>query len=159
MKWVLGTGRCGMKNYTLWKQGYIHSDHTLRQIAVKKFHGEATDKEMEYAKQVFIERSRMPYPSVADCCQFMFIDLICFVDPAAEFVWLQRDREACIRSFMDRGAEEQRIHPKGWNFKYEKKRELLEWYYDTVNKTIAEGLMGRPHEKILTHEMPLLVAA
>lgn len=158
MRWVLGTGRCGMQNYTTWKQGFIHSDQKLREIAVRKYQGEMSQEDYEYARSIFIERSQMPFPSIADCCQFMFIDLISFIDSNAKFVWLVREREACIRSFMDRGAEEQRIHKKGTEFSYEGKPARIASYIDEVNRIISEGLRGRDFEMILTESMPLLVA-
>lgn len=160
MKWVLGTGRCGMKNYTEWKKGFIHSDQRLREIAVKRYQEkDLTQGDINYAYEVLKTRRDMEVPSVADCCQFMFIDMISYIDPAAEFVWVKRDRENCIRSFMDRGAEDERIHPVGWDFNYQNKRRLLEWYYDEVNRIIEVGLQGKKFEQIRTEDMPLLVAS
>lgn len=158
MKWVLGTGRCGMQNYTTWKNGYIESNQPIRALSVKKFQVGLTDEEEDYVTDFFKARAELNVPSVADCCQYMFIDTICDVDQNAEFVWLIRKREDCIRSFMDKHSEEQRIHPIDWVFSNETKPKLMEWFYDTVNGIIFGGLMGKRFEKIKTESMPLLVS-
>ena len=152
MKWVVGTGRCGLHNYTALHGGFIQSNKDWKQLVIRRHHGEEWNR--AHVEEVFKWRMGLDYPCIADCSQFMFIDVIREVDPEAEFVWLIRNREDCIKSFMRRIGEDDRIHPKGWEFKTERKRELIEWYYDEVNLIIAEKLMGAKYEKLSTEDMP-----
>jgi hypothetical protein len=152
MKWVVGTGRCGMHNYTALHGGYIQSSQAWKDAGVSRYHGKDWDKGL--VRSVIRERLGLPFPFVTDCAQFMFIDLIRQLDPNAEFVWLQREKKACVDSFMEKVGEDHRIHPIGWDFKYENKRRLLEWYYDEVNEIIRQNLIGAKFEHIKTEDLP-----
>lgn len=152
MEWVVGTGRCGMHNYTALNGGFIQSRKAWKQEAIKKYHGEEWDK--KHVENVIRERMNFPYPCVTDCSQFMFIDDIRRVDKKAKFVWLVRDREECIKCFMNKVGEADRIHPKGWRFETSRKRDLISWYYDEVNSIINKYLSGANYEIIKTETMP-----
>lgn len=108
----------------------------------------------DYIKRLFEWRKKLDVPCVTDCGQFMFIDYIRKVDKDATFIWIVRNKENCIKSFMQRPAEDKRIHPRGWVFKPETKKELIEWYYDEVNKIIENFLVGAKYQKIKTEDMP-----
>lgn len=153
MQWVVGTGRCGMHNYTALEGGYISSAKEWKQNLVKKYHGDNYNKTM--IRSVIAKRMQLPYPCITDCAQFMVIDEIAQIDRDAEFIWLIRDKEPCVNSLMQRIGEEDRIHPKGWEFKTERKKELIEWYYDEVNKIIGEKLKGKKYKVLHTDQMPL----
>ena len=148
---AVGTGRCGMNNWAKLVGGYAESEVPLRALAVKYFHDPSTD--LSYAVEKFKSRLADPAPGIADCCQHMFINLIHELDPTVEFVWLIREKEACINSFMKKGAENERIHPIGWEFKESTKRDLISWYYDTVNSRINEALKGKKYTIIRTEDM------
>lgn len=152
MKWVVGTGRCGMHNYTALQGGFIQSAQQWKDIGVRRYHGEPYD--IGYVQNVIRSRMELPFPCVTDCSQFIFIDFIKELDPHASFVWLQRNKKDCVESFMNREGEDHRIHPKGWIFDTSKKRELLEWYYDEVNRIIEVGLCGTKFEHIRTEDLP-----
>lgn len=154
MIWVVGTGRCGMHNYTALQGGWIQSAKDWKGLAVKRFHGELTHEEVEHINGVIRMRMALPYPCVSDCAQFIFIDIIRHVDPSATFVWLQAEKERCVEEFMAKSGEEFRIHPKGWHFHEENKKRLLEWYYETVNHIIRHELEGASFKKIRTEDLP-----
>ena len=155
MRWAVGTGRCGMHNWTRWRNGFVESDPKLRKLAVDYFQDPSTP--LDYAYEVFKKRMSLGVDSLADCCQFMFINVISELDKDAEFDWLIRDRKDCIESFMNKPGEDTRIHPKGWDFKYENKQALIEWYYDKVNEIILNNLQGKKYTLIPTESMPKMV--
>lgn len=43
MEWVVGTGRCGLHNYTAMKGGFIRSRIEWKRNIVKRYHGEKWD--------------------------------------------------------------------------------------------------------------------
>lgn len=159
MKWVLGTGRCGLHSYTAWKGGTIESNDPIRELAVKKYQDGLTKEENKYVLDFFRNRSNLNTPLITDCVQFMFMREILQVDPKAEFVWIVGEKAKVIEGFMSKVAEDKRIHPKGWDFNYNNKRKLLAWYYDEVNKIIEENLisLNKKFEKVLTKDIPVLV--
>lgn len=152
MKWVLGTGRCGMHTYTALYGGYINSAQEWKDQSIKKHHGEPYDESL--VGKIIIKRMRLPYPFITDCAQFMFLDEIKYLDKNASFVWLIRNKKDVIEGFMSKVAEDKRIHPKGWDFAYKNKRKLLDWYYDEVNRIIEKGLVGTKFEKIEYESLP-----
>lgn len=133
----------------------MESDARLRKLAIDYFQEPSTP--LDYAYEVFKKRADMDVPGVADCCQFMFINVIKQVDPNPHFDWLIRDKKACVDSLFEKSSEAERIHPKGWDFKYENKRELLEWYYDKVNEIIERDVQGSNFTLIPTESMPIMV--
>jgi hypothetical protein len=156
MRWVIGAGRCGLHNYTEIHKGIIESPLNLKLEGIKKYHGNPYDKKL--VDWNMRKRASMDVPCFADCGQFMFIEEIIDADPKAEFVWLRRvDREAQIKSFMKRVGEAHRIHPNGWKFETARKRELIEWYIDEVNKIILQKLTDNgvgSFLEITTESMP-----
>lgn len=155
MKWIVGTGRCGLHNYTKLYGGVIASPKDWKTLIVKRYHGE--DWNEDYVREEIRIRRDMDIPFFTDCGQFMFIDIIAEEDPNSEFVWIIRRKEDCVASFMRRPGEENRIHPKGWNFDRDRKKELIEWYYDEVNKIIEEKLKGKKYVQIDTYSMEKVV--
>lgn len=157
MKWAVGTGRCGMENWKRWQKASIESDVQLRALAVERYHNPETP--MNYAVEKFEERASKETPGWADCCQFMFMDIINDIDKDPLFVWIVGDKLSVVEGFMRKNAEAERIHPKGWNFAYENKRPLLEWYYDEVNRIIDKNIKDHNlnYELIHTTDMPRYV--
>ncbi len=156
MRWVVGTGRCGLHNYTALVGGYIHSDSYWREQVVKRHHGAKYDE--AYVDQVIKNRMEMDFPCVTDCAQFMFIDRIIALDPDACFVWITRDKKDCVGSLMQRVGEDKRIHPEGWDFRSDNKQKLIEWYYDEVQKYIKTFLTNHMKvERINTYDMEKVV--
>lgn len=144
MKWVVGTGRCGMHNYTALHDGYINSSAEWKEQGLLRYHGKEWDRGL--VESVVKKRMVMPYGCVTDCSQFIFLDIIKKLDKNAKFVWLIADKQKCIEGFMSKVGEDKRIHPEGWDFAYKNKRQLLSWYYDEVNNIIKEHLYGTNHE-------------
>lgn len=151
MRWVVGTGRCGIHNYTAIHGGFVQSRSDWKEIAIKKYHGIEYDK--DYVLKTLIRRKNLKLPCVADCAQFMFINEIKSIDPDAEFIWLIRDKKKCVDSFMKKSGEDCRIHPKGWEFKHSTKKQLIEWYYDEVNKIIERDINGSKYQLIKTEDL------
>lgn len=152
MIWVVGTGCCGMHKYTKSVGGFIESTEELKELAVKRYHDQKTD--MTRARKIFFDRSLLSTSCVTDCGQFMFIDIISDMDKKAEFVWLKRkDKTECVNRFMNRVAEDKRIHPKGWDFNYKNKRRLLEWYVDEVTYLIEKALNGKKFQVVYTEDL------
>ena len=155
MKWVVGTGRCGLHNYTALNDGFIEATDKFKECGHKKFHGDPYDE--DHVRSVIRDRMKRKAGCITDCGQFMFIDIIAEEDPDAEFIWIIRDKDACVESFMNRPNEDKRIHPKGWDFAHKNKMKLIIWYYDTVNETIEKLLEGKKFTKIRTEDMEKVV--
>lgn len=152
MIWVLGTGQCGMHRYNNLLGGFIESTQELKELGVKRYHDPKTDVSVAY--KVFKDRANKKAGCITDCGQFMFLDVICAVDKTAEFVWLiRKDKQKVVDLFMERVAEDKRIHPKGWDFAYKNKRKLLSWYYDEVNALIEKLLVGKKFKKVYTEDV------
>ena len=152
MIWVVGTGRCGMHHYTSHVNGYIQSAKDWKGLSVKRYHNE--DWNEPYVRDVIRYRMNLPYSCVTDCAQFMFMDLIKEIDNDAHFIWLVRDKKSVVDGFMQKPGEDNRIHPRGWDFSYKNKRALLEWYYDEVNSIIEKNLNGASYEMVPYESIP-----
>lgn len=148
---AVGTGRCGMNSWAKTVGGYAESEVALRKLAVDYYQNPETD--LSYAYEKFRKRLADPAPGISDCCQFMFINLIYELDPTVKFIWLLRNKKDCVKSFMKKGSEEERIHPKGMIFTPENKLAHLNWYYDEVNYIIHRSLIGKNFEVILTDDL------
>ena len=154
MIWVVGTGRCGMHNYTAIMRGFIQSRQDWKGLCLKRYHDGLTNDEELLVRRVIETRKNLPHYCVTDCAQFIFIDLIRNIDSEAKFVWLVEDKKKVVDGFMEKGGEDKRIHPKGWEFKHENKRKLLEWYYDEVNSIIEKSLVGADFVQVKNSDVP-----
>jgi hypothetical protein len=150
MIWVVGSTSSGMHTYTKHTGGHIESDERLRRVALKRYHKIANENDYIYAETLYLKRKLMQVPTQADCVNFMFMDMIDRLDSDCTFVWLVRKHEEIVDSLMVSCAEEERIHPKGWKFSNDNKRDLLTWYVKEVDYLINKSLieLDRPFKKV-----------
>lgn len=159
MIWGVGTGRCGTKSLAETIGGVHEPQPWLLDEPVRYLLGETE------LKDVLIEKLRARLElgvPIVDLKNSYLIDLIIEVDPSAQFIWMWRDPEDCIRSFLaggswteqdDFGAK--KLRPKfGWQPEATRLDKAI-WYWREVNHFLDINLMWSTFEVWKTTELPV----
>jgi hypothetical protein len=158
MIWVIGTGRCGTKSYAVWKGGVHEPRPSIRQEALQYYYKQ--DKSEALMEKL---KDRLKYGLCSDNCQSLVIAPIVSIDKKAKFVWLIRNPNDCIHSFMRRGGwnayiETLKIEPKKGFHEHWGDLQKFTWYYWFLNGIIAQRLSetGASFEIVHTEDIPVI---
>jgi len=143
----LGTGRCGTKSLAVQLGGLHEPKPWLKEEPVQY----KCDRNMDVRDSLLENlkaRSELPVPIIVDLKHSYVIDLICEVDPEAEFIWMLRDPVDCISSLLNGGAwtktdwhGARKWRPfGGWKDDVPREMRVVRYWIE-INKMIEKSLM------------------
>jgi hypothetical protein len=149
MIYVVGTGRCGTTKYAQL-HNLLHEPIGIRKrLPTRRGLIKRLKERMRRAK-------KLGKNGVSDFRQSFCIEEIAKVDKDAEFVWLIRNPNDCIGSFLRRGwyAGEDiikyRIYPEGGFPEEYTHKQRVGWYWITANRHIENTILPYNHKVINT---------
>jgi len=156
-----GSGRCGTRSLATQLGGLHEPEPWLKEEPVQwQCDGDTDVRESLIAN--LTARAKKDTPIIVDLKHSYVIDLICEVDPYAEFIWMLRNPVDCISSLLNGGAwtktdwhGARKWRPKGgWNDKVCRERRVLTYWIqinNLIHRSLAES--GMPWKLVLTESL------